>query len=168
MVHQHVNVGGGEAGLVLGGLVATLVLLSLGDSSGGILGSGSHLLLGELLGLGLLETSVGVVELELAEDGERLAILRLEHLGVVHNEDKAVALAHGDAGHTAELLHADLQEGLAALLLATVELVSTYITESVREKECLNKTTALVCRVSFIVTSLTLVFEFGHFFLLVV
>lgn len=121
VLDDHVDVVGGESllaewlGVVHGG---TLVLLLSGGGLGGlhVLGEGLSLLLGESL--------VGVLELELSEDGVGVLVgSALEHLGVVDHEDEAVSLLEGNSGDASELLHAELDEGLSALLLASVELL---------------------------------------------
>ena len=128
VLHDHVDVVGGDAGLVLGGLVGG------GGLAGGGLGRlrtggglGHLLLLGHLGGLSLGHALVGVVVLELTEADKLVAgVAGDEHLRVVDHEDEAVALLDGDAGDARELLHAELGEGLAALLLASVQLGAVY------------------------------------------
>jgi hypothetical protein len=123
VIHNHVDVAGGKTFLGEGSLTAD------GGSLGG-LGLGSSLSLGsgeltfsELLGLSLLHAGVGVLELEFTEDGEGFTVtFGTENLGLIDDEDKTVTLAEGNAGNTVELLHADLEESLAALLFTSVEL----------------------------------------------
>ena len=114
MLHNHGDVVGSQA--VLGQRSA---IVSLDSGSGlGLLG---RTLLGELLRLLHLHLAVEILQLQLAEDSVRS--VQVEHLGVVDDEDEAVTLLQGDASDTAKSLHADLGEGLAALLLVAVELV---------------------------------------------
>ena len=124
VVHNHIDVAGGKTFLGEGSLAGSLGVSLGGGGLGNSLSlSGGELAFSEPLGLGLLHAGVGVLELEFSKDGEGLAItLGAEDLGLVDDKDKAVTLAEGDTGHTVELLHADLEEGLAALLLSTVKL----------------------------------------------
>lgn len=139
MLNDEINVVGGNA--FFGERSVTTSGLDLfrlfGGGGSGSLGGG-ELLFRELLGLGLLHAHVGVLKLKFSEHSERFAIVGSKHLGVIDNENEAVSLSESNAGNTSETLHADLNQGFAAFLLATVELGSV------------------------------LVFEFGHFFLLVV
>ena len=134
MLHDHVDVIGGEASLVLrravilGGSGTSGLGATGGSTSAGHggLGLGS----GHLLGLGGLEALVGVVELELAERDKLGAVSAVaDHLRVVNYENSTVALLDGDASDASEGLHAELGEGLAALPLAAVELGAFLVLE---------------------------------------
>ena len=132
MLHDHVDVIGGDAILSLssfvgggGGLLGSSS--ASGDLGGSVLSVRVGVALGmamcKLLGLGLGHALVGVVILELAEADKLVAVVaRDQHLRVVDHEDEAIALLDGNAGDARELLHAELGKGLAALLLASVKL----------------------------------------------
>ena len=80
---------------------------------------------GHLGGLSLLKALVGVVVFKFTEANELVAVVAGdENLGVVDHENESVSLLNGDAGDTAESLHTELGESLAALLLASIELGS--------------------------------------------
>ena len=124
MVHNEVDVLGSDTGLI-----NLLVRNNLLGGLSGLNGVGSGLLL-ELLGLLLLHACVGVLKLEFTEDSEGLTFtINTENLGVVDNEDKAITLAESNTGDTVVLLHTDLKEGLAALLLTTVKLGAVLVLE---------------------------------------
>ena len=135
MFHDHVDVIGGDASLILGSFVGGGGGLLGSSSACGDLGGGVLMRvrvavgLGvcELLGLSLGHALVGVVILELAEADKLVAVVaRDQHFRVVDHEDEAIALLDGNAGDARELLHAELGEGLAALLLASVKLGAVY------------------------------------------
>jgi len=139
MLNDKINVVGGNALFGERSVTTSGLGLFLLDGGGGSCSlGGGELTFSELLGFGLLHAHVGVLKLELSEHGERFAIVGSEHLGVIDNENEAVSLSESNAGDTSETLHADLNKSFAAFLLATVELGSI------------------------------LVFEFGHFLLIVV
>ena len=119
MLHNHGNVLSSQTVLGEGCAIVNFLSLILGSRLG--LTSG---LVGELLGLLLLETSVAVLKLEFSENREGLSALGAsENFGIVDNKDGAVSLSEGNAGDASELLHAHLEEGLSALLLTSVEVL---------------------------------------------
>ena len=131
MLLDHANVRRSDSLLTLSGLVGVslLVLLDGGGGTGGTSGSsGAGSLLGShSLGLSLSHPLGGVVVLELAEADELVAVVaRDEHIGVVDHEDESISLLDGDAGDSGELLHSELGQGLAGLLLASVKLGTLY------------------------------------------
>ena len=115
MVHNHGDVVGSKTIFGEGLLVVLGSSLSLSWSL--CLGN----LLGELLGLLHLHLSVQILELELSKDCVR--VIKVKDLGIVDDEDETISLLEGNSGDASELLHADLHEGLSALLLTSVELV---------------------------------------------
>lgn len=81
-------------------------------------------LLGDVLGLGLRETIANLLEwVFIEEDNEGVSIAgSLEDLGILDDKNVTVAFSKGNPGDFFELLHAKLEEGLAAFLLSIVEL----------------------------------------------
>ena len=73
MVHNHVNVGGGDAIFIERSLVASgfgLFLLWSSSFSSGLCLGRCELAFSELSGLGLLQAGVGILELEFTENSE--------------------------------------------------------------------------------------------------
>ena len=115
--------------LVVSGSWSRLGWLSLGISSLG--GSGGLGLSCHLLSLLQVETALWVVNLDLSEDGEGVAVLTgAHHSWVVNNKDNSVLLLEGDTGDSLEALHTDLGESLAGLLLSLLESWTVYATKS--------------------------------------
>ena len=116
MLHDHFDVIGGKTRLIKR---CTIVLLSLSGGSGlsGTLSRGFS----ELLGLLHLHLTVQIFKFELTEDG--VGRIEIENLRIVNDEDESISLLESDSGDASKRLHANLHEGLAALLLISVERV---------------------------------------------
>ena len=137
MLHNHVDVVWREASLALS---RTVVLrgsctIFVGTNGLSCVVSTSHgsLSLGSshLLGLSSLQTLVRVIELELSERDELGAIRAVtNNLRVINYENGTIALLDGDSCNSSKWLHAEFGEGLAALSLSSVELGAVLVFES--------------------------------------
>ena len=159
MLHNHGNVLSSQTVLREGCAIVNFLSLILGSRLG--LTSG---LVGELLGLLLLETSVAVLKLEFSENREGLSALGAsENFGIVDNKDGAVSLSEGNTGDTCEWLHAKLKECLSALLFTSVVgFVLSLVLEFWHFP--LLVLVVMVMVVTFVIVSFVIV---GHFFLLI-